>query len=151
MEQNVLKTQLGFLIDQSVGPILNFVSEVDPADGKAILDEVNSIKVDTSEDDKITESNNKIIVNTVITVSIVVISVIVIIAMLYLISGKLNSGFFTSFKLKPIIIESLIILLFVALTEFAFLLYFGSRYISIDVNKVKIALLEKIKSYIITK
>ena len=52
------------------------------------------------------------------------------------------------YKLTHIIIESLIILFFVGITEFVFLKYFGARFISIDINKVKIALLTKIKNYI---
>jgi len=125
------------------------MNEVDPNDGKSLLKEVNAIKVDTTGDSEITKSNNDIVIKTVIILSITVLIILGIIAALFLLSRKINSGFFTNFHLKPIIVESMIILLFVAITEFVFLTYFGSRFISIDVNKVKIALIDKIKSFII--
>ena len=145
-EKNVLKNQISFLIDQTIGPYLNFLSKNEPSID--IKSEVNKITPDPKNDSEIDAKNKAIIIYVI---KILIISVLVISGLiygLYHFSKVKNSGFFTSFKLTHIIIESLIILFFVGITEFVFLKYFGARFISIDINKVKIALLTKIKNYI---
>jgi hypothetical protein len=55
-------------------------------------------------------------------------------------SGKLKN-------LVPILIECLIILVFIGLTEYCFLTYYGAKYISLDMNHLKLGIAESLQEY----
>jgi hypothetical protein len=151
-EKYIVQKQINYLIDQTIGPILNFICKNNIYDCSKIQQEItknldpnsNEIK---SKDSSIDSSNKNIIIKTAKILLITSVIIIGIILLIYFLS-KNNKGFFKSFKLSEIFVEAFIILIFVGITEFVFLTYFGSRYISIDINKIKIALLQKIKNYL---
>ena len=147
-EQRTVQNQLNFLVDETISPYLKLLCNIDP-NGlcKTLKDKINNLKPDTSADASVESNNKQVIIKTIIVLGIAIVTVLGIISLIWFISKQKNSGFFTAFNMKPIIIESLIILAFVALTEFIFLTYFGARFISIDVNKIKIALLTKLKAF----
>ena len=147
-EQNVLKKQISFLIDQTVAPYLKFIKQVDQTDTATLIDKINGIKINKKSDDEVDSNNKQVITKAIKVLGIAVLIIIGIIFGLYHFSKTKNSGFFKSFSLKPVIIESLIILVFVGLTEYVFLTYFGARFISVDINQIKIAIIKKIKEYL---
>lgn len=49
--------------------------------------------------------------------------------------------------IKEILIESFIILIFIALTEFGFLSFFGSKFISINTNQIKLNIVKYFQNY----
>ncbi len=53
-----------------------------------------------------------------------------------------------TFTIKDILIKNAIILIFVGLTEFTFLKFFGSKYLSLDPNIVKRTIVQNIKDII---
>jgi len=130
-------------VDETIAPLLKTTPEI-----KSKIESIDTSSDSLKKSDQESEdSNNKIISKTIkvlIITSIVVFSAIFILFTL----SKNESGFFKRFNLKEITIESLVILVFVGITEYVFLTYFGSRFIAIDVNKIKISLLEKIKQYL---
>uniref|UniRef100_A0A6C0I8E8 Uncharacterized protein n=1 Tax=viral metagenome TaxID=1070528 RepID=A0A6C0I8E8_9ZZZZ len=152
VENNVLVNQLDFLIDQSITPEIEFICKNNLYKCEPLITEIakyldpNQTSVQRS-DNKITEQNNQIMSNAIHIVVITSVIVFLIIFALYFISRTRNSGFFKRFNLLNIIFESTVIIIFVAITEFVFLTYFGSRFITVDVNKVKVALLEKFRDY----
>jgi len=152
VENKVLVNQLDFLIDQSITPEIEFICKNKIYKCDKLLAEIakyldpNQSSVQKS-DDKITQSNNQIMSNAIHIVVISSVVVFLLIIALYFISKTRNSGFFKRFNLFNILFESTVIIIFVAITEFVFLTYFGSRFITVDVNKVKVALLEKFRDY----
>lgn len=50
-------------------------------------------------------------------------------------------------NITSILIESSIILIFIAITEFSFLTFFGEKFISIDTNKVKLEIVKNLQDY----
>ena len=87
-------------------------------------------------------SNNKNVIKTVIIYNIiffVVVSAIII-------SLKINSRIEMK-EFKDIVIESFIILFFIALTYAIFIYFFGAKFVSIDINAIKLSLTEMIKKY----
>ena len=154
-EQKIVKDQLNFLVDQTVGPILGFVCKNKVINCNNFVKSVESIDPKSPEikknDDKI-DSNNKEIMRKASQILLITSLIVLgIVGALYIISKNKNVGFFKQFSINHVLITSFIILIFVGITEYLFLTYFGSRYITIDVNKVKIALLQKIKDYLYSK
>jgi hypothetical protein len=120
--------------------LVNSIDSIDPKSP--------SIK---KNDEKINSSNKEIMMKAGEILLITSVIVLGIVGALFFISKNKNLGFFKHFNINHVLIDSFIILLFVGITEYVFLTYFGSRYITIDVNKVKIALLQKIKDYLYSK
>ena len=154
-EQKVVKDQLNFLVDQTVGPILGFVCKNKVVNCDKLVNSIDSIDPKSpsikKNDDKINSSNKAIMMKAGEILLITSVIVLGIVGALFFISKNKNLGFFKHFNINHVLIDSFIILLFVGITEYVFLTYFGSRYITIDVNKVKIALLQKIKDYLYSK
>lgn len=82
----------------------------------------------TTQDKEVEEHNNKIITTTIKYVAILFIATVVII---YYASNKYN------FTVGDLIKQNLIILVFIALTEFCFLNLFARQFISANPNLVK--------------
>ena len=107
-----------------------------------ITNYINNIKLPdlSKEDNDINNINNNIIYNVI---KINLLFIIVSIGILYYVYKKSNN----SFDLEQIISNNLVILLFIGLTEFLFLTFFGSKFISIDPNQTKLSILKSIKKY----
>jgi hypothetical protein len=133
-EKKVVENQIDFLIDNVVGANLNIL----PNEVKEnILSKINNLSSSTTTDnDSIKKSNDSIRskATKIITVLSIVVIVIFILS-IYL--NKTNVSFFKNLSLSAIFKETGIIVLFVGLTEYIFLTYFGSKWISIDPNVLK--------------
>jgi len=62
----------------------------------------------------------------------------------YILFNKSNK----SFSISNILIKNAIILVFIGLTEFSFLQFFGSKYISLNPNVVKHTIIHNIKDLV---
>jgi hypothetical protein len=94
----------------------------------------------SKEDNQIINTNNNIISNVI---KINFVFVIVGISILYFVYTKSNK----SIDLGQIISNNLVILLFIGLTEYIFLTFFGAKFISIDPNQTKLSILKAIKKH----
>lgn len=103
---------------------------------KTKIDNINIPNL-SKEDEEVTINNNHILTNAI---NVNVIFVIVVALIVFLIYHYFDN----SFNLKTIIIQNCIILCFVGLTEISYLNYFISEYISIDPNKIKLAIINKL-------
>lgn len=142
-EKNTVIDQVNFLIDETIAPILKTRPEI-----KSKIESIDTSSDSLKKSDQESKDNNDKVISKTIKV-LVITSIIVFSAIFILFTlSKNGNGFFKRFNLKEIVFESLIILVFVGITEYAFLTYFGSRFVAVDVNKIKISLLEKIKQYL---
>jgi hypothetical protein len=85
-------------------------------------------------------SGNKPILKKVIIYIIIFTIIICIIIFTLVKSNKLKN-------IKEILIESGIILIFIALTEYSFLTFIGLKFISVDTNNVKLEVIKSLQKY----
>ena len=124
--QDVLDDILVILPDSAVATIGEHVQNITPPD---MSDEDNDVKI----------KNHELYMKTVKQIAaLFVIGMIVI----YIMSKVYK------FSMKDLLVHNLIILFFVAVTEFAFLRYFAKNYSTIDSNYVKYVALKTIESRI---
>ena len=125
IEENIVKKQVAFLIEDNK----EFVSLIPNDTKKKIVDKINNIKLDLAEDDKkFTEQNKKLLIKAATVLGIVF---VVGVAIVWKMSEIYKFDFIHLLK------ENLIILCFVALTEFTFLTYYAQNYLSIDPNIIR--------------
>ena len=125
IEENIVKKQVAFLIEDNK----EFVSLIPNDTKKKIVDKINNIKLDLAEDDKkVTEQNKKLLIKAATVLGIVF---VVGVAIVWKMSEIYKFDFIHLLK------ENLIILCFVALTEFTFLTYYAQNYLSIDPNIIR--------------
>jgi hypothetical protein len=85
-------------------------------------------------------SGNKVIIDKVTSYIVIFILVVSSIIFLLAITGKIPD-------LKNILIESFIILIFIGITEYVFIEFFGAKFISIDTNIVKYKVIKCLETY----
>jgi hypothetical protein len=138
IEKKVVKNQMKFLSDNISDNIKIYGKDVNSSLKNIFtsLEEPNLV-----EEDKMVEESNKKVLMTAIKANVVFF--IIVILIVYFIYSKSNKDF----NMKRIIVQNLIILVFVGFTEFSFLTYFGSKYISIDPNFIKLKILENAHNY----
>jgi len=139
IEKQVVTSQMKFLAGDTSNIIKLF--------GKDLTEIVrNNVKntelPDLSHEDEIVKKNNNEIIKKVIKINLIF--TIVVSLIVYYIYVKYSNK---SYDLGEIIVNNSVILFFIGFVEFSFLTYFGSRYISIDTNKVKLSLLTNFKKY----
>jgi len=140
IEKKVVVNQMDFLSSNITETLKIFGADVN----KNINDKINNITIpDFTEINKVINNNNKTIISKIIKIYSIFGSVII--GML-LINYKLNTNS-NLIELKEIILESFIILLFLALVEYSFLTFFSLKFISIDPNKTKLSILKNLKKY----
>jgi len=99
----------------------------------------DNIKSISANDGKVLSENKNIIKNVIIYVSIFFIIVVLIV--IYLVKTERVTD------IHEILIESFIILIFIACLEYTFLTFFGSKFISIDTNLIKLNIVEFLQKY----
>jgi low temperature requirement protein LtrA len=72
---------------------------------------------------------------------------LVVIGLIYLIYNNSDK----SFDIKDILIKNGIILFFIGITEYSFLNFLGSKYISLNPNMIKYTIIDNIKSIVLKK
>jgi len=94
---------------------------------------------DLSHEDKIVaDSNKKVLMKALIANIFFILLVVTSIFFIYRSSKK-------DFSIKTLLIQNMILLLFIGFTEFSFLTFFGSKYISINPNFIKLKVVENIE------
>jgi len=137
IEKSVISTQMDILTTEITNNTKIFGSNFD----KLLLKYVNNINLpDLSAQDHAIETSNKNIIKTTITANVIL--VIILIGIIYYIYKKSNN----SIEINQIISDNLVILIFIALTEYSFLTFFGSKFISIDSNQTKLSLLTSLRN-----
>jgi hypothetical protein len=135
IEGLVVKNQMKFL-SEDIGGYINLLGNDINKNIKNKLLELPNIDLH-EEDDKVKESNSKVMNTALITNIAFVVSTIFIV---YYLNQSAN------LNIKDIIIKNFIILIFIAITKYTFLTYFGADFISIDPNKVKYNVVDNLKN-----
>lgn len=135
IEGLVVKNQMKFL-SEDIGGYINLLGNDINKNIKNKLLELPNIDLH-EEDEKIKENNSKVMNSALITNIAFVVSTIFIV---YYLNQSAN------LNIKDIIIKNFIILIFIAITKYAFLTYFGADFISIDPNKVKYNVVDNLKN-----
>jgi hypothetical protein len=73
-----------------------------------------------------------------------IIFTIIVVSIIYFLYNK--SG--KNFNMKTLIYQNLILLVFVALTEFSFITFFAADYVSINTNNIKLNVIKNIENLI---
>jgi hypothetical protein len=133
LEREVLQDQLNYLVDTTLDPIKILVPTVSEDIKKKIKS--YNFKINENADIKTEEQNKKTVDKAIkfITLFIVIgLIVIVILSKILDRDGMTYEQFF-----KKLFMHNLIILIFIASTEFIFAFFFVKKYMSIDTNKIK--------------
>jgi glucan phosphoethanolaminetransferase (alkaline phosphatase superfamily) len=93
-----------------------------------------------SKDDKEKLSGNKKIIKMVLIIIACLIFVVFFVVLMLVKMKKIEN-------IREILFESSLILVFIAITEFCFVYFFGAKYISIDTNKIKLTVIKYLQKY----
>jgi len=154
-EKHVLKKQIDFLIDNTIGPSVYYICQENGDNNKQFcsnlknsVQNMNPESPENVKEDLIIEKNNKLIKKKSLkTLAIAVVICIAIISLLYYFSNNNNKGsFFKDFSLKNVVKNSFIIISFAAVTEFLFFEFFASRAIFVDQNFIKERIIKKLNT-----
>jgi hypothetical protein len=137
IEKKVVVEQMNFLSRD----IKNFFGLFGKNINDNISEKLNNISIPNleHEDEKTTHSNKNIQKKSLI---FIVFFILIMSTIIYLNYSKYGV---TSYNLGNIISENLVILVAIAITEFVFLTYFASRFVSINPNSVKLEILETLR------
>jgi len=124
-EKKVVENQVNFLIDNIVGSNINLLPN---SVKQSILDKCDKLKSDNSQNESI-KANNDSIKSKSIIIMIVLISIVTVITVWLKYNNYIH--------LEKLLKETGLIVLFVAITEFLFLTFFASRWISVDPSLIK--------------
>ena len=133
LEREVLKDQLNYLVDTTLQPMKILVPGIS-TDIKNKMKSYN-FKIDESSDIKTEQQNKKTVDKAIKLITfffIIGLIVIVIISRTLDREGMSYNEFF-----KKLITRNLIIMIFIAATEFIFAFFFVKNYMSLDTNKLK--------------
>ena len=144
-EEKSLERQISFLIDDFVGSKFFFLGKSEKNILKGIIQDLD---VDTSETDEQVKKSNEEVLNK--TKKFILYMILIGVVSVYFLwsSSTDSSGMWKSFNLSTAITDSLIAVSIVALIEFIFLTYLGSKFITIDTNLIKTRILTNIRDYI---
>ena len=133
LEREVLQDQLNYLVDTTLQPMKILVPNIS-ADIKSKMKSYN-FKINEKSDIETAEQNKKTVDKAIKLITfffILGLIVIVILSRTLDREGMSYSEFF-----KKLIIRNLIIMIFIAATEFIFAFYFAKNYMSLDTNRLK--------------
>jgi hypothetical protein len=135
---------------------MNFFQLSGEPNNKQLYDNINNNLLSKESIDKISEGdadalegNNELIekVRTYIIIFFCIVVGIIFVIFFFFVKNEDSNGDGEKQGLPGILTESLIILIFIGLTEFAFLTFFGAKYISLDVNHLKLELVKSLQKY----
>jgi hypothetical protein len=135
-EADTVKNQVNFLIDSFDLNLLPLPDNLK----QWILEKINNIKTNTPDNQSINENidkqNNAIKKEVILIIFKIITFITILISSSYMLS-KTKMAFFNKLDLPKIMKETSVIVFFVALTEFMFLTYIASNYISVDPHLIK--------------
>ena len=141
-EEKSMERQIEFLINDVLGDTAYYLSAEQKSKLKQMILNINP---DTSVEDQQVNENNAVVWNK--TVRFMVFMFIVGGFIVYHL-WRSSQGTMSKFNIKKTIFEAFLALAIVAVTEFAFLTYLGSEYITISPNKIKAQILINLKNYV---
>jgi magnesium-transporting ATPase (P-type) len=137
---------IDYLIESVIG---NNMLELDDNTKNLIISNIKGNTgngINNEEDKKVNKNNKKIFKNSMIILSIILLLVILLFVF-FMIMRNSSITFFQNFEFIKIFKESMIILVFVGLTEFCFLYFFGRKYIVIEPNLLKKQVVDQLNEY----
>lgn len=145
-EEKSMEKQIEFLIDDLVGETGEMLT---PEQREQIRKSISNINPDLSaEDEQVKQQNAKVWKKTVKFMIVMMIVGGFVVYRLW--KESTGQGMWKSFSIRQTAIEALLALCVVALTEYVFLTYLGSEYITISPNKIKAQILTNISDYVYT-
>lgn len=137
VEKKILEKQFADVTHEIMGDVMQLV----PSEFSGQVNQLLSdIKAPTSSDESIVKQNNELIGKT--KTFLTIFAIVVLFILIFLIKRcDLSSD-----KLKSILKDDLVLLGFVALTEYLFLTFITSKFICFDINTVKYALINTIQN-----
>jgi len=139
IEGQVVKNQMNFL-SADVAEYVNLLGGDVNAYIKTQLHNVPKIDLD-EEDNKVKKNNTQVLIKAVVANAVFI---VITIGIVYYLNKTAN------LNLMEVLLKNFIILIFIALTEFAFLTFYGAHLISIDPNKVKFYMVESVKNILLS-
>lgn len=135
IESTIFKNNIKYLCDD----ITSTIKLSGPDIYSSIATQINNVKLPdlTKENEKTIAKNNDVLKSAIYANIMFSIVIIILVYTVYYYSDK-------SFSFKNILTQNFIILFFIGLTEMLYLNYFASEYISVDPNKIKLAVVNKI-------
>ena len=127
--------------------LYNFTNDV-------LLSKENIAKISADDADQL-KGNQKIINDVILYVGSFFVAVLIIVSLICYFSSDVNRNDGNDVEgdgkkgvnIGGILLESFIILVFIGITEFLFLEFFGSKFISINTNNVKKEIIQSLQSY----
>ncbi len=138
IERKVLSEQMGYITNSLLGDFGFLI----PNDVKSkIRDNLHKIKLPNLEDadNKVNDSNKLIIQNTIKIVVILLTSALLL---------TYGMSVYYDFNYYDVIFITVLSIIVVAITEFTFLTFYGSKYLSADINVVKYKIIDTIQKNI---
>ncbi len=134
IERQVVMQNIDYLIDEILD---GYKDTIGDKQKRIIYDKLNEMKIkDMSKEDELVITNNKKLFNKSLYILIgILVSSLLITSII---------SYVKNFKYLEILMQNIILLSFVALCEYIFLVFFGSKFISANVNFIK----GKIASYL---
>ena len=134
-EKDVVINNIDILLESIIPN--DFVSLLPNSSKNTIIQNLISIQNDHSQDSIVKENNKKVFRNAM---KILVITLFLIFILLFMEYKKI--------PLSSIFIQSFIIVFFVGLTEYIFLTFFASKFISVDPQLIKYTFINEIQKFI---
>jgi hypothetical protein len=145
-EGDIVQNQVSFVVDNLVGNNLQVLSKEQKT---FILNALNGINTNnptnTQEDERIEKSNTKIMDSTALLLIYLILGVVGAVVVCVYFKRK-NFQFFRNLQMNKILNETVIIVFFIGVTEFVFLKYFASRFISVEPNVLKAHIITNLKN-----
>ncbi len=135
IERKVLSEQMGYITNTLLGDFGFLIPDDIKLKIRGNLHKLKLPNLDNA-DQKVTDSNNEIIRNTLKFISIV---------LLFSLMLTYGMSIYYNFNYMDIIFITLLSTCVVAATEYIFLTYFGSKYLSADINFVKYKIVDTIQ------
>jgi hypothetical protein len=136
IEHKIVESQMKFLSDDLVNVIRLFGKNINSIVKEKLL---QMKPPNLSKADSMAKENNKQIMIKALGANIVF--TIIVVSSIYFLYKKSKKDF----SMKTLIYQNLILLVFIALTEFSFLTFFAADYVSINTNNVKYNLIENVQ------
>jgi hypothetical protein len=115
------------------------VGDLQTLHATTVLDLVQ--RPEDEEDNKVKKNNTQVLIKAVVANAVFI---VITIGIVYYLNKTAN------LNLMEVLLKNFIILIFIALTEFAFLTFYGAHLISIDPNKVKFYMVESVKNILLS-
>ena len=138
IERDIVENQIDFILKDTLGIHTNLLPESVKVFLNNNLNQTTPIDTVNESNDAIKEKTKRIL--------FIFTSVVAAIVGICIVLARQGKPYFKDLKLKRIIIEIIIIIIAIGLTEFGFLTFLAQDFISVDPNELKAHFFENIKN-----